>query len=94
MTPLERQLQLAHAHSKYEVIAEVARELAMRKKLFPAWCATGRITVSVAADRIHLLEMALTDLQALYREEAQPPPTPQQISLFPIQSEPISQFRS
>ena len=95
MTPLERQLAIAHSYSKYEVIAEVERELAMRKKLFPAWCATGRITVAQAADRINLLELALADLQRLYAEDAEPPPPAiAQISLFPIDPEPISQFRS
>ena len=92
MTPLEKELDRLKIYTKYEIICELERELAMRKKLFPTWCATGRITTATAADRIHLLELALADLQELYREQADAPLT--QISLFPIEPEPISQFRT
>ena len=90
MHPLDRQLKVDRTYTKYEIIDELKREMAMRHKLFPAWCATGRIQLATAADRIHLLEMALNDLLELYQDEL--PAKPQQMALFPI--EPVSQFRS
>jgi hypothetical protein len=92
MTPLDKELLRLKDFDKYEVICELKRELEMRAKLYPAWCATGRIQLATAADRIRLLEIALTDLQELYREKADPPIL--QVSLFPIEPEPISQFRT
>ncbi|MBC7515531.1 MAG: hypothetical protein H7237_03710 [Alkalinema sp. FL-bin-369] len=90
MHPLDRQLLVDRTYTKSEIIDELKREVAMRHKLFPAWCATGRIPLATAADRIHLLEMALNDLLELYQDEL--PAKPQQMALFP--SEPVSQFRS
>jgi hypothetical protein len=92
MTPLEKELDKGRSFTKYEVISELKRELEMRRKLYPSWCATGRITLATAADRIRFLEQALADLQELYREKADPPIL--QVSLFPIEPEPISQFRT
>jgi hypothetical protein len=92
MRPLEKELLRDRDYSKYEVISELKRELEMRKKLLPSWTATGRLTTAQATDRIRLLETALADLQELYREKADPPIL--QVSLFPIEPEPISQFRT
>jgi hypothetical protein len=92
MTPLDKELLRVKNFDKYEVICEVKRELEMRKKLYPAWTARGKLTTSQAADRIRLLETVLADLQQLYREKADPPIL--QVSLFPIEPEPISQFRT
>ena len=96
MNPLDRQLKVDRTYTKYEIIYELKREIEMRAKLYPAWCATGRIQLATAADRIHLLALALADLQELYQEQAEPPAEPQQIALFPIEnvSQPVSQFRS
>jgi hypothetical protein len=92
MTPLDKELLREKVYSKYEVISELKREFEMRKKLYPSWTATGRINLAQAADRIRLLETAMNDLQELYREKADPPIL--QVSLFPIEPEPISQFRT
>jgi hypothetical protein len=91
MTPLEKELSLPHSYTKYEVIAELERELGMRRKLYTSWIATGRIRLCDAADRIRLLEMALADLQETYREQALAPL--HQIDLFPLTPQPTSQFR-
>jgi hypothetical protein len=92
MKPLERELQRDRNITRYEIIAELQRELEMRRKLYPSWCATGRITVTVAGDRIRTLEEAIADLQTFYREDLPTPIT--QLSLLSVPSDPVSQFRS
>jgi hypothetical protein len=91
MTPLEKELDKGRSFTKYEVISELKRELEMRRKLYPSWCATGRITLATAADRIRFLEQALADLQEVYRDDAIAPL--HQIDLFPLTPQPTSQFR-
>lgn len=91
MTPLEKELATDRTYSKYEIIAELKREIGMRRKLYTSWIATGRITLRDAADRIRLLEEALRSLQELYREQANPPN--HQIDLFPIQKDLHREFR-
>lgn len=44
--------------------AEVQRELQIRRKLFPGWVSSGRITQEVADRRIAILEEIARDYQA------------------------------
>lgn len=92
MTPFEKELLRDRKITRTEIIAELQRELTMRRSLYPAWTATGKITVATAGDRICWLEAAIDDLQTLYREDL--PVATSQLSLLSIPADPISQFRS
>ena len=46
-----------------EQIAEVKREIAMRKRVYPKWVATGRMTQEQADKQIAAMEAALGTLE-------------------------------
>ena len=49
--------------TRAEVIAELERELKMRKQVFPRWVASKSLTQAEADKRIRLLEAAIVFMQ-------------------------------
>lgn len=56
-----------------EILKELRRELAMRRKCYPNWVADGRLLKVTADHRIAMLEGAISALEAIQ---------PQQQSMF------------
>ncbi|TDB64388.1 hypothetical protein [Arundinibacter roseus] len=56
---------MANKTTLSEQIAEIKRELAMRKKVYPDWKRTGRIHPKEADHRIQVLEDLLERLEGL-----------------------------
>jgi hypothetical protein len=52
--------------TKKEILAELRRELSMRKALYPKWIKSGRMHPEEAAKRIAALNAALTDFETRY----------------------------
>lgn len=51
-------------------IAELRREIAMRRRLYPQWVANNRLTQEAASRQIDCLEATLARLQAIKGERA------------------------
>ena len=49
-----------------DALAELKRELGMRKGVYPRWVSAGRMTTDEAARRLRNLERAISDLEAHY----------------------------
>ena len=56
-----------------EILKELRRELAMRRKCYPSWVADGRLTKPTADHRIAMIEQAIEALESSQ---------PQQQSIF------------
>ncbi len=73
-----------------ECIDEITRELATRRRVYPPWIDSGKISAAVAAHRIACLESVLEYLQPLASEQpgAQPelfaPPQPKLMPAYPL----------
>lgn len=55
--------------SSRDKLQEINRELALRRKLYPGWVASGRLPQSTAAQRIALLEAIADDYTQLAASE-------------------------
>jgi hypothetical protein len=59
--------------TRAEILAEVARELGMRRNVFPKWIEAGKIKPDVAERRIALLQVAYDFLcETLPRDGSRP----------------------
>ena len=54
-----------------EQIAEAQRELALRRKCYPAWVKSGRLAHEVAYHQLQCMEAIVRTLQRLEVEQAQ-----------------------
>jgi hypothetical protein len=55
-----------------EALKEVSRELGVRKGVYPKWIAGGKLTQSLAAERIHRMERAERVLNQVINSMHQP----------------------
>lgn len=58
--------------AKQEILSEVARELAMRRNLYPKWTAAGKIKQADADTRIKLMQQAHDAIMDELREDYSP----------------------
>jgi hypothetical protein len=49
--------------TRTEMIAELHREVALRKRLYPAWVTEKKLNSRTAQRRIHILEAIIFDLE-------------------------------
>ena len=53
-------------------LKEINRELGVRKGVYPKWVKDGKLTQSLAAERIHLMEVASRAMEQLVNSMHQP----------------------